>query len=222
MSEDAAKPRRGPSPPDRIVRLPKDRRGYYVPWFVAWIDGVPDFRVIAEGRIAQAHTMKRCWICGERLGVRFAFVIGPMCAVNRVSSEPPSHVDCAEYAAQVCPFLTLPKAERNERVPLPENARAPAGIPLRRNPGVALVWVTRSYQPIAARDGGVLFRVGPALSVRWYAEGRPATHAEVLASIESGLPLLREAAEAQGGGAVEVLEQMHSAAMQLVPDDGRR
>ena len=38
------------------------------------------------------------------MGVHKAFVIGPMCAVNRViAPEPPSHRDCGTFSARVLP-----------------------------------------------------------------------------------------------------------------------
>src|SRR5712691_10615834 len=81
--------------PGRITRLPRNKVGYPVPWFAARIDGQPDFRVIRPGGIQIALRQKLCWTCGIpflRQEDR-AFVIGPMCAVNRVSAEPPSHED---------------------------------------------------------------------------------------------------------------------------------
>ena len=112
-----------------------------------------------------------------------------MCAVNRTSAEPPSHYDCAFYAAQACPFLTQPRMRRNEK-DIPEDTREPAGIMLKRNPGVTLVWVTRHYKPFKA-EGGVLFRLGDPGRVEFYAEGRKATRSEIMASIDSGMPILR-------------------------------
>jgi hypothetical protein len=141
-----------------------------VPWFVAWIDGVPDFRVIAPGKIAEAHNHRKCWICGEKVGKYLASVIGPMCAINRVASEPPSHRECAEFAAKACPFLTRPKMRRNER-DLPQERCDPAGQHIPRNPGVALIWITKSYRPFHAGNG-VLFEVGEPMETLWFAEGR--------------------------------------------------
>src|SRR5262245_39698608 len=86
-----------PARPPRIKRLPLDARGYPVPWFVAYVDGVPDFRIVDTPKIGVAWNKQRCWICGGQLGRYLAFAIGPMCAVNRVSSEPPSHLECAMY-----------------------------------------------------------------------------------------------------------------------------
>src|ERR1700734_4533418 len=103
--------------PAQIDRLPRNKARYPVPWFVATIDGQPDFRVIRPGGIREALAREICWTCG--IAVRRkedrAFVIGPMCAVNRVSSEPPSHETCANWAAVHCPFLTRPDMRRRER-----------------------------------------------------------------------------------------------------------
>jgi hypothetical protein len=195
MTPTAVRPGLPPMPP-AIAELPVDARGYPVPWFVAWIDGRPDFRVIGEDKTALAHNQKLCWICGRHLGSYLAFVVGPMCAVNRISAEPPSHRRCAEFAAQACPFLVLPKAQRRN-ANLPTTARDPAGHMIRRNPGVALVWVTKSYRVVRAPrpDGspGVLFEMGDPREVLCFAEGRKASVDEIRASVENGVPLLAQA-----------------------------
>jgi hypothetical protein len=204
-----------PVPPPRIARLPRNHAGYPVPWFVAWIDGTPDFRVVGTGKLDDAVRFRQCWLCGGQLGANVAFVIGPMCAVNRVSAEPPSHRDCAVYAATACPFLTTPGMRRRDSN-LPQDAADPDGIMIARNPGVALVWVSRTWrmQPMLR-----LFDVGAPVETRWFAEGREATRAEVLASIESGLPLLRAEAEAdpRPAEALAELESQRARAMALLP-----
>lgn len=203
--------------PARMQRLPMDpTRPYLVPWFVAWIDGRPDFRVIRQGGIEDAVRLNLCWLCGQQLGAFRAFVIGPMCAVNRVSAEPPSHRDCAVYAAQVCPFLTRPTMRRRESG-IEEYKGNVAGIMIDRNPGVALVWVTRNYRPFADGGGGVLFRIGEPTETLWFAEGRVATGNEVRASIATGLPILREMAQQDGEPATAELERLVGNAMALVP-----
>jgi hypothetical protein len=99
---------------------------------------------------------------------------------------------------------------------MPEDSRPAAGIAIKRNPGVTLLWATRSYKPFKA-NGGVLFEVGPPQRVEFYAEGRTATHDEIMASIDSGMPILRGTAEQDGPEAVAELEQMCAKAMELVP-----
>ena len=216
--------------PARIKALPISPKGYPVPWFVAWIkddkevgrgEGEPDFRVIGGDRIVTAVNQHRCWVCGELLGLYKAFVIGPMCAINRVISEPPSHRDCAIYSATACPFLSHPHMQRNEKdLPGPElGASAPAGIGIKRNPGAICVWVTKSFKPFRARAGnsGVLFSLGHPVEVHWFANGRRAYRSEVMASIDSGYPLLQELAKIDGPDAMAALEQQRRVAEALVP-----
>jgi len=206
--------------PGRVALLPRDRHSRPVPWFVATFDGTPDFRIIKPGAINEALTRKLCWVCGISFQRREdrAFVLGPMCGVTRTSAEPPSHLDCAVFSVRHCPFLTTPHMVRRERH-IPEGAVNPAGEMIRRNPGVALVWVTgyRSWSTFKDDHGGTLVNVGDPKRVLWYARGREATRAEVMASIESGLPILREMADAEGPDAAAELERMHMRALALVP-----
>jgi hypothetical protein len=199
--------------PPQVVRLPRDR-GYPVPWFVAWVDGKPDFRVVDTPKIEKAMHQGRCWICGQFiLGLR-AFVVGPMCAINRISAEPPSHTRCASWAAQACPFLVRPHARRREGGL--EDHDEPAGTMIRRNPGVALVWVT-SLTVVTPVDNGLLFDIGTPSRVEWWCEGRRATTAEIMESIDSGLPLLWAEAEKDGPEAVDELKSMYERALRYVP-----
>lgn len=212
--------------PAAIEALPRDR-GYPVPWFVAWLGregepcsrgyGHPDFRVIYPDAINEAVSRSLCWVCGRPLGrlTSYAFVIGPMCAVNRVSAEPPSHVACADWSARACPFLTRPHMVRREGG-LPEGGVV-TGVMIRRNPGVALVWLTRTAHAFPAPNGGILFNVGEPTQVRFYSEGRLATREEVLTSIESGLPILEEMADQDGPEALAALSRQTEAAMELLP-----
>lgn len=213
-----------PPLPPRIARRPVDHRGFPVPWFVQWFlddqpanpgEGKPDFRVADMRKLGRAIRENRCWVCGDALGKHKAFVIGPMCAINRVISEPPSHRDCAIFSATACPFLTKPRMRRNEK-DIPEETVEPAGTGLKRNPGVACVWVTTNFRPFKA-TGGVLFSLGEPLEVLWFAEGKPATREQVLASIESGYPALLNMAIAEGADAITALERQRLRAMPLLP-----
>lgn len=207
--------------PSRIAELPVDAISRPVPWFVAFINGVPDFRVVAPGKLHHALRGSLCWICGHGFagGEDRAWLIGPMCALNLVTAEPPSHLECATWSARNCPFLGTPNMVRRDRH-MPEGAVNPAGIMLRRNPGASVVWVTGYRAWKAEREGrGYLFRLGPAKRALWFAEGREATRAEVLASIDSGLPILRKMAEEDGVDAVAELERMHAVALAYIPQE---
>lgn len=188
--------------PDRMKGLPVDERGYVVPWFVAWHDGKPEFRAMDPSKFVAAVQKKLCWVCGERLGVNMCFVAGPMCGINRTSSEPPSHLDCARWSARNCPFLSNPRMVRREdeeinNAKLRENA---AGFAITRNPGVAMLWITRQFEIFDAGKGAPLIQMGEPDAVEWYACGRPATRDEVMRSIESGLPNLEAIARTEKGG----------------------
>lgn len=202
--------------PPRIARLPVNDAGYPVPWFVATIKGVPDFRVIAPGKLRAAIDERRCWVCGERMkGPTTAFLIGPMCAVNRNTAEPGCHRECAVYSAQACPFLVNPRKRRRQGNK-PETVN-PAGYMIERNPGVALVWITRSWEQYDDGRGGTLFRLtGSPVRLLWFAEGRPATRDEVLHSIETGLPLLADMAVRESPEAVVELDRLTREALSLV------
>lgn len=204
-----------PPLPDRFKRLPIDHRGFPVPRFVAMIDGQWDFRVIKPGYIAFCHNQRRCWLCGEPLGKWKAFVIGPMCAINRINSEPPSHYECANFSCRACPFLTHPRRKRDEH-DLPKGTHDPAGIMITRNPGVACLWVTDSYK-LYPVDNGVLFRLGKPDRVEWWAHGRAATRDEVLESIDSGYPLLLAEAKKDGPEGLAELKKAREAIGKLLP-----
>jgi hypothetical protein len=186
-----------------------------VPWFVDWVQGRPDFRIIDGRKKLLAVRENRCFICGQPLGRHLAFTIGPMCAVNRVSSEPPSHRDCAEYAASICPFLSRPHMHRRDGG-IPVEATDAPGIPLDHNPGVTLIWITRSYGIIPVRDSWLL-SLGDPEELIWRAHGRDATRQEILDAIHKGLPHLRRVAEFESPAAVRALEEKIETVMKLIP-----
>jgi hypothetical protein len=215
-----------PEMPKRIQRLPKDRRGYPVPWFLAWMkDGrevsphaegaEPDFRIIKHGARELAWRKGLCWICGEPMGVHKVYVIGPMCVINRTTMEPANHRDCAEYAAKACPFLVKPRMRRLPTDDLPE--KHVDGAMIERNPGATCLYETPLARPFKDGNGGWLIRLEDPVRVDWWAEGRHATRAEIEASIDGGYPLLLAEAKKDGVRALAELARLTGAAMQLLP-----
>lgn len=203
--------------PTKMKRLPISKDGFVTPWFVATVPatGERDFRVADQGKMYDAVKRSLCWLCGQQVGVHKTFVIGPMCSITRTISEPPSHFECAVYAAKACPFLTRPKMRRNE-VGLPEETQAAAGYGIKRNPGACCIWTTRDFKIIREGDG-ILFRLGDPEQVLWFANGRTATRAEVDESIRTGLPFLEKLAEEDGPEAEQALAQQLRAAEPLWP-----
>lgn len=182
-----------PELPKTMKELPVVR-GFPVPWFVQWINGEPEFRVMDHGKLTEAINNNRCWVCGVQFtNRRRAFVIGPMCAVNRISAEPPCHPECAQFAVMGCPFLSKPKMHRRE-VDLPEGVVVAEGH-IERNPGVTLIWYCRTWHPFPVDGGLLLIDLGDPENWQWYREGRLATREEILESIDSGVTRLMETAE---------------------------
>lgn len=204
--------------PDRLKSLKIDDRGYPVPWFVALINGKPEFRAADPVKLRDAIQESRCWVCGDKMGRYFTFVIGPMCGINRVSSEPPSHLECAQWSARNCPFLSNAKSKRreDETINAATLAANVAGVAIARNPGVTLLWTTMRYELFHDGRGGILFRVGDPVAIEYYANGKHATRAEVLHSIDTGLPAMAGAAASDG--MMAELEAMKARFILLIPE----
>lgn len=205
--------------PQRMTHLSLDHRGYPVPWFVKWFHGKPDFRVADAAKWRLAVRFGYCWLCGDRLGVHKTFVIGPMCAVNRITSEPPCHTECAHFAVEACPFLLLPRAGRRENN-LPEGGYVP-GNGLKRNPGVVCLWQSKKFKLVKLTDGKQLIGVGDPVQIDWFAEGLRATRMQVEESLESGLPELYRLArmDADRIGTLVQLENQWARAQAYLPEN---
>ena len=202
--------------PLRMEHLPLDERGYPIPAFVDIIEGQRDFRFMSLRHWSRCVREKLCWVCGDKLGGFLTFVIGPMCAINRTTSEPPCHRECARWSAQFCPFLSRPHMVRREDE-LSERAQENvAGTAILRNPGATCIWVCRSYRIFDDGKGRSLIEIGDPIEVEWWAEGRKATRAEVEESIRTGLPYL-EAMAREDKGALEELARMTRAIEPWLP-----
>lgn len=198
-----------------LAKLPVVR-GFPVPWFVAWIKGVPEFRAMDHNKLKKAVAKRLCWCCGEPLGYYATFVIGPMCSINRVSSEPPNHRECAQWSARNCPFLTSRQLERREDETT-EKMRPAGGFGIKRNPGVTLLWTTDKWKVFGDGNGGQLIELGEPKDVEWFSHGRKATRAEVIESIESGIHHLENAARQEGAAALIDLAAAKKASEQFLP-----
>lgn len=137
--------------PAGMMTLPMTQKGYLKPWFVC----DDDFRIADNQKWVKAYEEKRCWICGHINKKGFAFVHGPLSAQNNVATDAPSHPECAEYAVQVCPFITLPTARRREgNMPdgiLQAMTQSKEGV--LENPGVYYITIASKYSVKMSRDG---------------------------------------------------------------------
>ena len=62
--------------PDAIAALPKDQRGYPIPFFVYRPeDGAePDLRIADVRTKRLCHRKQLCWVCGRKLGETIAYL----------------------------------------------------------------------------------------------------------------------------------------------------
>jgi predicted 2-oxoglutarate/Fe(II)-dependent dioxygenase YbiX len=159
--------------PDAIKRLPVSDTGFPVPWFTQWFlngkpsvpgVGVPDLRITDFNKRHHSDGTQ-CWICGEPLGEHKAFLISEDVVKTRVHDEPPSHRDCAIFAAKACPFIVNPQMRRNRKdMPLAVDARS-------GHPAKYCVWVTNKFA-IENRGGRRFWRFGEAEEVLWFSKGK--------------------------------------------------
>jgi len=183
-----------PRLPERMGHLPVDDRGYPIPEFVSNLDGKRDFRIVSLEHLANCIRHDLCWICGQPLDVWKVFVIGPLAAIQAVSNEPPSHVECAEFAVRACPFLLLPKAQHRP-TDIPNIQKMPGSM--KRNPGACCLYTVTGYSHHEKPDGRIIFRIGPSVRVDWYTQGRHAQRSEVLDAINTSLLAIRKTGDDQ-------------------------
>ena len=106
------------------AKLPRDQRGYIIPWVVYRDrDGRAHFTINDDAK--REHVLKHdlCPICGKKLFRGRWFVGGPASAFHPRGAyiDPPMHYECAHYALEVCPYLAAPNySKRLDDKLLPE------------------------------------------------------------------------------------------------------
>jgi hypothetical protein len=101
--------------------------------------------------------------------------------------------------------MNNPEAERrvDETIGYHDDRRVGA---IQRNPGIAMLWTYRDYSVWRPQPNQVLITMGEPSQVEFFRCGKPATRAEVMASIDSGLPHLTSVARTEQG-ALAALEK---------------
>ena len=96
--------------PMLMVDLPRDRRGYLIP-FWQYVpptfeqDGKVDFRIKHPLRVTEALRKRLCGICGKPLLKTVYFLGGPDEVNTNTFTDPGMHIQCARYSLAACPFL---------------------------------------------------------------------------------------------------------------------
>ena len=98
--------------PDRMKKLPRDARGYPIPYVVLrGPDGAAYFTINDDRRVMQCRRGDLCPICGEKLTRGRWFLGGPRSAFDARGGyfDGPMHDSCMRYSASVCPYISNPK-----------------------------------------------------------------------------------------------------------------
>lgn len=91
--------------------------GLPVPYFVGWVGGRPDFRLLDAQRQGFCFAYAKCAICGSAGPTPKYLICGPIGLENRVHTEPAVHEACARYALLTCPYLSRADSARRQDYP---------------------------------------------------------------------------------------------------------
>lgn len=165
-----------PELPAQMAQLPKDHRGYPIPWIVMRDRaGQPHFTINDHAKVMQCVDHGLCGICGgfmpkiadRRPHGGMWFVGGPGCFLlpNGAFLDPPNHFACAEYALRVCPYLAAPSYARRIDDRTIKPGMMPDGVAivadaaaLDARPPLFMLGQTQRYM-LLERGGSVLFTV---------------------------------------------------------------
>lgn len=94
--------------PARVARLPRDSRGFPVPFIVKdRVNGAPvDFRDTDPVKRIHAIVDRLCGVCGGQLEGDLYLIAAPECVESRLFSFPGMHEECARFAMLACPYLS--------------------------------------------------------------------------------------------------------------------
>lgn len=139
-----------------------------IPYFAIIKDGIPDFRVVDEVKRHAAVYDRLCWICGNPMPQGLiAFIGGERSVQNRSFIDPASHVECAMYAAKVCPYLNGERRQyaktpsRVEKDPAFEHMKVEQHVPRR-----LAIYLTARYW-IKPYQGSFLIEADKARQIIW-------------------------------------------------------
>jgi len=150
VGDDARPLQREDLAPPSIVALPRDKRGYPIPYIAIQStddEGLPDFRTIDEEHWNECAIERLCEVCGQKLGYWIVFIGGDIAVKNRRFIDPPMHRECAEYARAVCPYLATPSYAYSRKA-APEGYISLPFVKAER-PESMFMYVTRSYDIVA-------------------------------------------------------------------------
>lgn len=177
-----------PPLPDYMRGLPVDDDGVPVPFVVAWIDGKADRSQPNTAAMTRCIQEDLCAICGEKLGRFKAFTLSHQQVLTGVASDPPGHLECVFYAAEVL---------------------------MSSAPIVVVVWSTEQSRLLLS-GRRPLWEVGAPDRVGWFVGGRPAVREEIEADSGAALEAIRSQLDGSNREAWQQLDDAHDALLALL------
>jgi hypothetical protein len=164
--------------PESMSGLPRDRRGYPIPWIVLRDrTGRPHFTINDSRKVKECGKFGLCGICGKPLGKHNPknphkgawFVGGPASFYMDRGAflDPPMHRECATYALTVCPYIANPSYGKRiddatlkaEHVPEGTAIIAHDGHTLNDKPPLFILGLARRWESFEPAPGQTLFKV---------------------------------------------------------------
>lgn len=100
--------------PNRLKKFPLWRNKY--PFFYTLLveNGIPQFKQQDRQKQIIASRFGLCHLCGEPLGNPLYFILAtPDIEAKMTATNGPMHLECAQYAISICPFLANPNYQSN-------------------------------------------------------------------------------------------------------------
>jgi hypothetical protein len=134
-------------------------------------NGAANFTVIDQEKSSRMFHYGKCGICGSAMGRFRALVGGAKSMQFGLFTDIPMHVECAEYALAVCPFLAAPSfAYRRAQSKLEVEVRVSEAVSTER-PKIFGLGVTKQ-KPFLTKNGDEWVIKAPSWErVEWWQNG---------------------------------------------------
>jgi hypothetical protein len=80
--------------------------GMPVPFIVEYVDGKPDFRKTDLDKLKRCIQFHLCGVCGKKLTLSCYWIGGPGSLISHYFTDHAMHLECAQWASKLCPFLS--------------------------------------------------------------------------------------------------------------------
>jgi hypothetical protein len=152
--------------PRFLSTLPKDSNGLPIPFLSTLRAKGQPYSMIDPAKWESAFRREVCGLCGKELSPILAFIGGPLNLDHRYFKMLPMHVDCAEYALKVCPYMVYENYAPANAIVSSEQAALVANRPSR-----FLLGTTLTCTSVLAESGDWWANAGRWVATSWWKDG---------------------------------------------------